>query len=104
MVPASELYSDLLNDEATSATPTEPDSPGPEDSSDPVLSGAQDAKERGPADSNRDTVDDSTRQTLTADEIEELKRAGTAAGKDLIAKLLLSHTAIDQTTTFSLAK
>ncbi|KAG6018618.1 hypothetical protein E4U41_003730, partial [Claviceps citrina] len=54
--------------------------------------------------SNRDTVDDSARQTLTAEEIEELKMKGASAGKELIAKLMLSHTAIDQKTSYSLAK
>lgn len=54
--------------------------------------------------SNRETIDDSARQTLTMEEIETLKREGTGAGKDLIAKLMLSHTGLDQKTTFSLAK
>ena len=54
--------------------------------------------------SNRETIDDSARQTLSMEEIEELKREGTGAGKDLIAKLMLSHTGLDQKTAFSLAK
>ena len=54
--------------------------------------------------SNRETIDDSARQTLTMEEIEELKREGTGAGKDLIAKLMASHLALDQKTSFSLAK
>jgi tRNA (adenine-N(1)-)-methyltransferase non-catalytic subunit len=54
--------------------------------------------------SNRETIDDGARQTLTMEEIEVLKREGTGAGKDLIAKLMLSHTALDQKTSFSLAK
>jgi len=54
--------------------------------------------------SNRDTVDDSARQTLSMEEIEALKRDSTDAGKDLIAKLMSSHTALDQKTAFSLAK
>jgi tRNA (adenine-N(1)-)-methyltransferase non-catalytic subunit len=54
--------------------------------------------------SNREVIDENARQTLTQDEIEELKREGTNAGKDVIAKLLLSHTALDQKTSFSLAK
>lgn len=54
--------------------------------------------------SNREIIDDSARQTLTSEEIEELKRKGASAGKELIAKLLLSHTAIDQKTAYSLAK
>lgn len=43
-------------------------------------------------------------QTLTMEEIEALKKHGTNAGQDLIAKLMLSHTAIDQKTEYSLAK
>ncbi|KUJ08963.1 Gcd10p-domain-containing protein [Mollisia scopiformis] len=54
--------------------------------------------------SNRETIDDSARQTLTMEEIEELKREGTGAGKDLIAKLMASHLGLDQKTAFSLAK
>lgn len=54
--------------------------------------------------SNRATIDADARQTLTTDEIEALKREGTGAGRDLIAKLLLSHAALDQKTAFSLAK
>ncbi|KAJ6185295.1 hypothetical protein N7519_006596 [Penicillium mononematosum] len=37
-------------------------------------------------------------------EIEELKREAGGAGKDIVAKLLESHSAIDQKTAFSLAK
>ncbi|QPG97652.1 hypothetical protein C2857_006668 [Epichloe festucae Fl1] len=54
--------------------------------------------------SNREIIDDSARQTLTTQEIEELKEKGASAGKELIAKLILSHTAIDQKTSYSLAK
>jgi tRNA (adenine-N(1)-)-methyltransferase non-catalytic subunit len=54
--------------------------------------------------SNRETIDDSARQTLTMDEIETLKKDATSAGKDLIAKLMLSHTKLDEKTAFSLAK
>ncbi|KAK4641340.1 tRNA (adenine(58)-N(1))-methyltransferase non-catalytic subunit trm6 [Podospora bellae-mahoneyi] len=54
--------------------------------------------------SGREVIDDSAIQKLTHDEIEELKREGNNAGKDVIAKLMLSHTALDQKTTFSLAK
>lgn len=54
--------------------------------------------------SNRETVDDSARQTLTMEEIEELKREGTGAGQELIKKLMASHLGIEQKTAFSLAK
>lgn len=54
--------------------------------------------------SNREIIDDAACQTLSPAEIDELKRKGTGAGKELIAKLLLSHTAIEQKTAYSLAK
>lgn len=54
--------------------------------------------------SNRLTVDDPSRQKLSMDEIEELKKAGTGSGKEIIAKIMASHMAIDEKTPFSLAK
>ncbi|KAI9699465.1 MAG: tRNA (adenine(58)-N(1))-methyltransferase non-catalytic subunit trm6 [Candelina mexicana] len=53
---------------------------------------------------NRETIDDSATQKMTMEEIETLKREGSGAGKDLIAKLILSHSGLDQKTSFSLAK
>lgn len=53
---------------------------------------------------NRETTDDPSRQKLSMKEIEALKKEGTGAGKDLISRLLLSHSGIGQKTTFSLAK
>lgn len=107
MVPPSELYADVFAEEEESqacATPA--------DESDKIISATDGVEytlvdpESGKviAKSNRETIDDNARQTLTMDEIEELKKKGTAAGKDIIAKLLLSHTALDQKTSFSLAK
>ncbi|KAM0257451.1 hypothetical protein ACHAQJ_004398 [Trichoderma viride] len=54
--------------------------------------------------SSREVIDESARQTLTMAEIDQLKKEGASAGKELIAKLMLSHTAIDQKTAYSLAK
>ncbi|KAF2726838.1 Gcd10p-domain-containing protein [Polyplosphaeria fusca] len=54
--------------------------------------------------SNRLTIDDPSRQTLSMEEIEELKKAGTGSGKEIIAKIMASHMAIDEKTSFSLAK
>ena len=54
--------------------------------------------------SNRLTIDDPSRQTLSMDEIEELKKAGAGSGKQIIAKIMASHMAIDEKTSFSLAK
>lgn len=54
--------------------------------------------------SNRETIDDPARQALSMDQIEALKKEGTGAGKDLVTKILLSHSALDQKTAYSLAK
>lgn len=54
--------------------------------------------------SNRETIDDPNRQKLPMEEIESLKREGTGAGRDLISRLMLSHSGIGQKTAFSLAK
>lgn len=53
---------------------------------------------------NQNTVDDATTQKLTLQEIEELKKEASGAGKDIVAKLMESHSALDQKTAFSLAK
>ncbi|KAI9895037.1 MAG: tRNA (adenine(58)-N(1))-methyltransferase non-catalytic subunit trm6 [Vezdaea aestivalis] len=53
---------------------------------------------------NQNTIDDSNRQTLSMAEIEKLKQSGSITGPDLVAKIIASHTAIDQKTPFSLAK
>lgn len=53
---------------------------------------------------NRLTVDDANRQTLTMQEIEELKKAGTGSGKEIIEKIMKSHANLDEKTAFSLAK
>lgn len=53
---------------------------------------------------NRQTVDDPGSQIMSQDQIEALKREGTGSGKDLITKILESHSALDQKTAFALAK
>lgn len=52
--------------------------------------------------SNREIVDDPSRQKLSLEEIEALKREG--AGRDIIARLMESHSGISLKTNFSLAK
>ncbi|KAI7785303.1 trna (adenine-n)-methyltransferase non-catalytic subunit trm6 [Diaporthe eres] len=110
VVPASELHADVLaEEEAAASSSSRPDSAAPEES---IIS-ATDGIEYSLVDnetgavvvrSNREIIDDNARQTLTWQEIEALKRDGTDSGKDLIAKLMLSHTGMDQKTTFSMAK
>ncbi|OJD11071.1 hypothetical protein AJ78_08083 [Emergomyces pasteurianus Ep9510] len=53
---------------------------------------------------NRETVDDNSSQLMTMDEIEALKKGTTGAGRDIINKLLESHSGLDKKTGFSLAK
>lgn len=106
MVPASELHADVIAEESNSSRQ---DSAAPEDN---IIS-ATDGVEYSLVDnetgavvvrSNREIIDDNARQTLQWEEIESLKRDGTDAGQELIAKLMLSHTGMDQKTTFSMAK
>jgi len=53
---------------------------------------------------NRQIIDDPLSQVMTMDEIEEMKASNTGSGKDLVAKILESHSALDQKTAFALAK
>lgn len=57
-----------------------------------------------PIRTNREIVDDASTQKMTAEEIEALKKVSTGAGREIIEKLLESHSALDQKTAFSLAK
>ncbi|KAF9884930.1 tRNA (adenine(58)-N(1))-methyltransferase non-catalytic subunit trm6 [Aspergillus nanangensis] len=57
-----------------------------------------------PMRTNRETVDDASTQKLTFEEIETLKKASGGSGRELIAKILDSHSSLDQKTAFSLAK
>ncbi|KAK2607603.1 hypothetical protein N8I77_006266 [Diaporthe amygdali] len=110
VVPASELHADVLaEEEAAGSSPSRQDSAAPEE----AIISAVDGIEYSLVDnetgavvvrSNREIIDDNARQTLTWQEIEALKRDGTDSGKELIAKLMLSHTGMDQKTTFSMAK
>ncbi|GFF79343.1 tRNA (adenine(58)-N(1))-methyltransferase non-catalytic subunit trm6 [Aspergillus udagawae] len=57
-----------------------------------------------PIRTNREIVDDASTQKMTTEEIEALKKVSTGAGREIIEKLLESHSALDQKTAFSLAK
>lgn len=103
VVPASEIHADNIAEEAAAANPN--------GSEEKITIGEDGTEFQLVAEngevvmrSNRETIDDSARQTLTMEEIEELKREGTGAGKDLIAKLMASHLGIEEKTAFSLAK
>lgn len=105
MVPAAELHAEALADTSEDTISEGIDGEdviAVEDGEELAL--VDEASGQVIARSNKETIDDSARQTLTSQEIEELKKKGASAGKDIIAKLLLSHTAIDQKTAYSLAK
>ncbi|KAH4126716.1 tRNA methyltransferase non-catalytic subunit TRM6 [Parastagonospora nodorum] len=99
VVPAAELHAEALGDEYA---------PPAEATEETVESGAgyDIVGEDGEVimRNNRLTIDDASRQKLSMEEIEELKKAGTGSGKDIIAKIVASHNAIGEKTTFSLAK
>jgi len=110
IVPASEAYADVFADEQRSMSPARASEM--EDETDQVIS-AEDEVEYSLVDtdnnavvakSSTEIIDSRARQRLTNEEIEELKKEGGSAGKELITKLILSHAAIDQKTAFSLAK
>lgn len=110
IVPASELYSDILSPSTSNATEGEtPITNDEEDAENPLSTGIEYSlvdPESGAvvARTDRAELDASARQTLSTEQIEALKKDGTDAGRDIIAKLMLSHTAIDQKTEYSLAK
>ncbi|KAF2999250.1 tRNA (adenine(58)-N(1))-methyltransferase non-catalytic subunit trm6 [Curvularia kusanoi] len=101
IVPAAELHAEAVGD--GHAPP-----PAAEETDENVEGGAGfdivDADGEVIMRNNRLTVDDASRQTLTMEEIEELKKAGTGSGKEIIAKIMASHQAIGEKTAFSLAK
>ncbi|EOA89504.1 uncharacterized protein SETTUDRAFT_167961 [Exserohilum turcica Et28A] len=99
VVPAPELHAEALgSDHATTAD-------AGDDSAD-VNGGFDIVGEDGQVimRNNRLTIDDASRQALSMAEIEELKKAGAGSGKEIIAKIMASHNAIDEKTSFSLAK
>jgi tRNA (adenine-N(1)-)-methyltransferase non-catalytic subunit len=99
VVPAAELHAEALGDEYAPAVEASEENAEGGAGFDIVGDDGQVIMRN-----NRLTIDDASRQALTMDEIEELKKAGTGSGKDIIAKIMASHNAIGEKTTFSLAK
>lgn len=101
VVPASELHAEALgSDHATPAEAREDDAPTDGGVAYDIVGEDGEIIMRN----NRLTVDDPARQTLSMDEIEELKKAGSGSGKDIIEKIMASHMGIEEKTKFSLAK
>ncbi|KIW18097.1 hypothetical protein PV08_02384 [Exophiala spinifera] len=89
IVPAAELHALALVEQAET-----------EDVSTP----GDETPAQGTPKSNVNTHDDPTNQKLTMAEIEALKQSDMGSGKELIEKIMQSHSTLDQKTAFSLAK
>ncbi|KAJ5706707.1 hypothetical protein N7488_006508 [Penicillium malachiteum] len=90
VVSATELHAENLIEEA------EGDGDGEGD--------GNESGEGTPMRTNQAIIDSNSTQRLTWQEIEDLKKEAGGSGKDIIAKIMESHSAIDQKTAFSLAK
>ncbi|MCJ1462333.1 tRNA (adenine(58)-N(1))-methyltransferase non-catalytic subunit trm6 [Pseudocyphellaria aurata] len=102
LVPAADLYADIIEDEDTS--PPNQENGRMVDSLDGVEYQVLGQDGEVVLRTNKNILDDSGTQSMTMDEIEALKIEGAGSGKDLIAKLLESHSELDQKTAFALAK
>ncbi len=101
-MPATELYADLRDEDA--ATPIEVETSRTVKDQDGVEYDIVGEDGEVVMRTNRTIIDDPNSQIMTMDEIEEMKAQNTGSGKDLIAKILESHSALDQKTAFALAK
>ncbi|KAI5364900.1 Putative tRNA (adenine(58)-N(1))-methyltransferase non-catalytic subunit TRM6 [Septoria linicola] len=105
IVPQAELNTEAGLDDATPAeSRAEPEPGTPNGASSSLPNGYELLGEDGSilTKNNRLTIDDATRQTLSHAEIEELKKS--AGSKEVIEKILASHTGLDEKTVFSKAK
>ena len=100
MVPASELNAEILSEDIPSSeSRAEPTEAEDGDGFDIVADDGTVLMKN-----NRLTIDDASRQTLSMEEIEKLKKADTSSGKEIIERIMKAHTNLDEKTTFSLAK
>ena len=101
-MPATELYADLRDEDA--ATPIEAETGRTVKDQDGVEYDIVGEDGEVVMRTNRMIIDDPNSQIMTMDEIEEMKAQNIGSGKDLIAKILEAHSALDQKTAFALAK
>ncbi|KAL9613788.1 MAG: hypothetical protein Q9167_001679 [Letrouitia subvulpina] len=102
IVPAGELYAGLEDGDTSNCS--EPDDARLADLRDTIQYEVVGQDGEVLVRTNRNIIDDTRSQTLTMGEIETLKAEGKGSGRDLITKMLESHSAIDQKTAFALAK
>ena len=96
MVSAAELYAQI---DAEAATPDETANGG-DGTQYEVVNPEGNVVMR----TNQHIVDRAANQRLSAEDIEALRQEDTSSGKDVIAKILESHSTLDQKTSFALAK
>lgn len=101
-MPATELYADIKDD--APEPPTEIEGGNARASGDGVEYELVGQNGEVVMRTNRQITDDPSSQIMTMDEIEALKAQNTGSGKELIAKILESHSALDKKTAFALAK
>lgn len=101
-MPAADLYADIVEDGDTSSLDLEDGRMV--DSLDGVEYQVVGQDGEVVLRTNKNIIDDSGTQSMTMDEIEALKIEGAGSGKDLIAKILESHSGLVQKTAFALAK
>lgn len=102
ILPASELYADIIKDEDSNSSDLT--NGGTVERHDGVEYEVVGQNGEVVLRTNQNIIDDTGSQSLTMDEIEAMKAESTGSGKDLIAKILESHRALDQKTAFALAK
>lgn len=102
IVSTTELYADIRDEEA--GTPGEGESDGLGINQDGVQYDIVGENGEVVMRTNRQIIDDPSSQIMTHEQIEAMKAQNTGSGKELIAKILDSHLALDQKTAFALAK
>lgn len=95
MVTAAELHADALIQQSETPATSQDEEPYVEDQEVYLLADGR---------TNQNIVDNPTNQRLTMAEIEALKSDVNGSSREIIAKILESHSGIDQKTAFSLAK
>ena len=101
-MPATELYADIKDDAPEIPAELEGEKAGA--SADGVEYEIVGQNGEVVMRSNRQITDDPNSQIMTMDEIEALKAQSVGSGKELVAKILESHSALDLKTEFALAK
>ena len=96
------MYASIKDDEAT--TPSESGAGGSGVGDDGVEYDINGENGEVVMRTNRRIIDDTNSQIMTMEEIEDMKSQATGSGKELVAKILASHSALDQKTAYALAK